>query len=183
MGYDFWFLIAMLVIVIFMMLFSGCGLLPGRSGDKKPPQTASQQLVSVIGKIGWAAPFTALGVAGGVFAIFMGARRIGFAALAASMAATVHVMVSTRYAWLLAILGLFVYVVMTILGLTKNKKMFAGLVRGFESVKDDIVRKASDGGDERTPEYLRALANHSMNLELNDDARKMVAKIKKEESL
>ena len=164
-------LLKILIILIPLVLFSGCHILQAGGTSPGTVPTGAQALMQTVSRSNWAAPFTALGVAGGVFAIFMGARKIGFAALAASMAATVHVMVSARYAWVLAILGLLAYVTTTVFGLAKNKETISGFVRGFQGVKDLIL----------TPN-ARSAANEYMRSKLNTQAEKIVAEVKGEKT-
>jgi hypothetical protein len=176
---ELWFLNMLLAIAVGLMLLLG-GCLGGGKGVAPDSAAASPagQLNKVVSRVGWAAPFTALGVGGGVFLVFMGMQKIGLAVLAGSVAATVHALVTARYAWLLAIIGLISYAATMYLGFKKKQQekesLASGFVLGFEGVKEFLKAKGaylSDG-------QLREELNKVMGAALQPEAEEIVKKVK-----
>jgi len=161
-----------------LLLGSGCGVMrPAYNGAGSTP---SEQLTKTASRIGWAAPFTALGIGGGVFLVFMGLRKLGIAVAAGSIAATVHALVVAKYAWLLAVFGLMAYTATMYLGFKKkqadNERMASGFVLGFQGVKDFIVAKLRNGST--TVDISRSDLNKIMGAALQPETEGVVRKIK-----
>ena len=176
-----WYInLTMAVVVLTTLLLGGC-LGSGQSvSTYPPPNSPTAQLAKTASRVGWAAPFTALGVGGGVFLVFMGMQKIGLATIAGSIAATVHTLVTARYAWVLALLGLLAYIATMYLGFRKQQrdkeKLATGFILGFQRVKDVLTTKGICTGSLD----IRGELNKVMGAALEPEAEDIVMKVKAE---
>ena len=172
--------------IIFMcmavgVITSGCAL-----GGKVPPQVGgvgSRIVESVmggvsVGRSGWAFHSATLGVAGSLFAVFLGAGKFGWAGRGASVGTAVFSIVVAQYSWLVGILGLAVGVIVMWYGLKKNQENKAALsdnmyslIEGFQAAKEEVLAKPSE---------LRRELNYIMGKSTTAEVKTLVANWKKE---
>jgi len=173
-------LIVSLGCVVICMAVVGCAL-----GGKAPPQVGGvggRIVESVmggvsVGRSGWAFHSATLGVAGSLFAVFLGAGKFGWAGLGASVGTAVFSIVVAQYSWLVGILGLVVGVGAMWYGLKMNQESKAtlsnsvySLIEGFQAAKDEVLTEPSE---------LRADLNYVMSKSTTAEVKELVAKWKK----
>ena len=172
-------LIVSLGCVVVCMAVVGCAV------GGSPPQNGgvgSRIVESVMGGVstarsGWSFHLATLGVAGSLFAVFLGAGKIGWAGLGASVGTSVFSIVVAQYAWLIGILGLAAGVGAMWYGLKMNQESKAtlsnsvySLIEGFQAAKDEVLTKPSE---------LRADLNYVMSKSTTAEVKELVAKWKK----
>lgn len=169
-------------LVSLVVLAAGCQSWPmlGGGGSSGPSPSGLTKFFSaskeVVTSSKWSFNLASLGVMASIFAIGMGAGKLGWAALVACIGSSVYSMIMLKYAWLIGILGLVAGILITIQGWRKNKEdkhnLAAGFIKGFQWVKDNTAFNVNG--------FSRAQANELMGRNLTPEAKDLVAKVKGE---
>ena len=172
---------------ILFMCMAVCVITVGCAVGGSPPQNGgvgSRIVESVMGGVstarsGWSFHLATLGVAGSLFAVFLGAGKIGWAGLGASVGTSVFSIVVARYAWLIGILGLAAGVGAMWYGLKKNQESkvslsenMYSLIGGFQAAKEEVLAGPVDS-------ELRQDLNYVMSKSTSAEVKKIVAEWKK----
>lgn len=139
-------------VIISMVILIALTLLPGCATFSKTPEK-----VSVLSKLNpfnnpekatsnanWTFNLASIGVAASIFAISMGAGKLGWAGLAACIGSSIYSLVMLKYAWLLALGGLICGTLLFIQSWKKNRNDKTSLIDGIQAGKAAILSLESN---------------------------------------
>lgn len=154
MNRENWFAIGVIIFFILAAIFlNSCALLqPGKPKPVEPPLPIDTivkpavQLWYAAKTSNWLVTMSILGIAGGVFATLNG-QKWGLAVVVSCSVSLFMSLAVARFAWWMAICGLFGSVGLCIASILARKKALVEIIKGVQRYKDKA--------DERSKAYIK----------------------------
>lgn len=139
--WGFYSIIITIIITFIVMIFtSGCAV-PQRKDISIIAPEPDVQLWQAIKDSNWIVTISILGIAGGVFATLNG-QKWGLAVVVSCSVALFMSLAVTRFAWWMALCGLFGSVGLCITSIMSRKRALVEIIKGIQNYKDKADKRA-----------------------------------------
>lgn len=133
-GVLFWIIAWILVMILFGMF--GCALTGGASTTPALPATAWESTMNAVAKTNWFGTFCLFSFFGGVVAVGLEQRKIGFAVIIAAICTICLGLAIHRFPTWLAVTGLMSSILAVSYSVLKHKKALVEVVRGVQRYRE-----------------------------------------------
>ena len=141
--WGFWAIIAVLALTLLSWIFMpGCAVLQSKPAPIVAP-TPANQLWQAAKASNWLVTMSILGIAGGVFATLNG-QKWGMAVVVSCSVALFMSLAVARFAWWMAICGLFGSVGLCVASIMSRKRALVEIIKGVQDYRNTIDTRHID---------------------------------------